>query len=288
MEVVRINLDEWVQSGAGAQGNSYFHTENDSIMLKLFAPHLPLSLIEEEFTASTNIFDAGFPCVKPHCVVTDGTRYGMIFPRVKNKVSYCTAVSRDPGRLDEMAARLAGIGRMLHTTPADKSRFKPVLGIYRKFLEDSKSDDKVFLDTCERILREMEHDDSPDTCLHGDFHYGNVIFDGKKDYMIDLGAFSYGNPMFDLSLFYIVTHLLPPGFTGMIYHITESQALDFWNAFKLHYFQAGPDGVPSDEILEKQYAPYMLLRTLSFERDMGVDEHLLNYRRRFMTLLTHE
>lgn len=46
-----------------------------------------------------------------------------------------------------------------------------------------------------------------------------------RDYMIDLGAFSYGNPLFDLSLFHIVTHLLPPGFTEHIYHITEKKFL---------------------------------------------------------------
>lgn len=148
----------------------------------------------------------------------------------------------------------------------------------------NKSDDKVFLCACDRILTEMEHNDSSCTFLHGDFHYGNVITDGMRDYIIDLGAFAYGNPIFDLSLFYIVTHLLPEGFTGQIYHITEKQAVNFWDSFKKHYYK-NSDCIPSDDVLEKQFAPYMLLRTLSFERDMGVDEHLLNYRKRFLYAL---
>lgn len=284
MGVESVNLDEWVLSGGGAQGDSYFNKSDDSVMLKLFAPHLPLSLVEGEFSVSSDIFDAGLPCIKPVSVVTDGTRYGMIVPRLKNKISFCTAVGRNPECLDDMAGRLSRIGRLLHTTPADRTKFRSALSMYRDFLNASKSDDKAFLGACDGILAEMEHNDSSCTFLHGDFHYGNMITDGVRDYMIDLGAFAYGNPLFDLSLFYIVTHLLPDGFTGHIYHITEKQALDFWDAFKKHYFKYC-DCIPSDDVLEKQFAPYMLLRTLSFERDMGIDGYLLNYRKRFLSAL---
>ena len=37
---------------------------------------------------------------------------------------------------------------------------------------------------------------SPKTCLHGDFHIGNIITNGEKDYWIDLGDFAYGAPDF--------------------------------------------------------------------------------------------
>ena len=277
-----INLDEWILSGGGMQGDSYFHKSDDGVMLKLFAPHLPLNLVEEEYLVTRNIYEAGIPCINPLSVVTDGQRYGMIIPRVKNKISFCTAVGRDPECLDDMASRLAAIGLMLHSSQADRTKFKSVLTIYREFLNASKSDDREFLNACDRILTDMEKNDESYTYLHGDFHFGNVITDGMRDYIIDLGAFSYGNPMFDLSMFYLVTHLLPPGAMQSMYHITEDDALDFWNAFKVHYYKTN---VPSDEELEKLYAPFLLLRTLSFERDTGADEYVLKYRRRFMDAL---
>ena len=117
---------------------------------------------------------------------------------------------------------------MLHSTAADTTKFRSTLSIYRDFFTASRSDDRVFMDACDRILTEMEQNDDRSTYLHGDFHFGNMITDGNRDYMIDLGAFSYGNPLFDLSLFHIVTHLLPSGFTEHIYHITEKNFFPFY------------------------------------------------------------
>lgn len=277
-----INPDDWILSGGGAQGDSYFHRSDEGVMLKLFAPHLSQSLVEEEFSIIRRVSDAGFPCIMPKSVVTDGHRYGLVIPRIKNKKSFCTAVGEDPSCLDDMARRFAGWGRSLHTTEADTSVFGSAISLYRGLLTDSKSDDKEYLAACDRILTDMEQHDRPCTCLHGDFHFGNVITDGERDFLIDLGAFTYGNPLFDLSMFYFSTHFMPQGATEKVYHITDAQALAFWNAFKKYYY--GCD-VP-DAVLERQYAPYLLLRTLSFERDMGRDAFQIGYCRQFLTMST--
>ena len=303
MEPKHINLDDWVLSGGGAQGESYFHKRDDGVLLKLLSPHLPLSLAEEEFFAAKDIYDAGFPCIKPLEVVTDGQRFGLIIPRIRNKVSFCTAVGKDPACLDDMARRLAKAGRLLHTTVADKTKFKSVLSVYRDLWRASRNPDKAYLAACDRILSDMERDDVSCTYLHGDFHFGNMITDGERDYMIDLGAFAYGNPLFDLSMFYFSTHLMPPGATEKVYHITDAQALEFWNAFKKYYYGGIPGGdagatpgripddactapgpIPDDADLERQFGPYLLLRTLLFESYIGLDSFQLDYCRRFLAL----
>lgn len=292
MEPKYINLDDWVLSGGGAQGDSYFHKDDDGILLKLFSSHLPFSLVEEELVVTNDIHNAGLPCIKPLEIVTAGQRFGLIIPRIKNKVSFCTAVGKNPACLDDMAKRLAKVGRLLHTAVADTAKFRSVLSIYRNLWKMSKNPDKTYLAACDRILSGMEGNDTSCTYLHGDFHFGNLITDGEHDYMIDLGAFAYGNPLFDLSMFYFSTHLMPPGAIEKIYHITDTQALEFWNAFKKYYYGGIPGGdagaasglIPDDAALERQFAPYLLLRTLSFERDMGLDTFQLDYCRRFLAL----
>lgn len=292
MKPKKINLTDWVLNGGGAQGESYFHKRDDSVLLKLFSPHLPSRLAWDEFEAAVNIHSAGLPCIKPDGVVTDGQRFGLIIPRIRNKKSFCRAVGEDPDCLDDMARRLAAIGRYLHTTPANKENFRPALAIYRELWKLSRNPDKAYLAACDGILSDMEKNDISGTYLHGDFHFGNVITDGEHDYIIDLGAFSYGNPLFDLSMFYFSTHFMPPGATESVYHISEEEALDFWNAFKRYYYGniSGCDKtvagtyVPTDAELERQFAPYLLLRTLSFERDMGLDAFQIEYCRRFLAM----
>lgn len=292
MEAKYINLDDWTLSGGGAQGESYFHKEDDSVLLKLFSSRLPSYLAWEEFEIGWRIFETGLPCIAPKEVVTDGHRYGLVIPRIRNKVSFCTAVGQNPVCLDDLARRLAIIGRKLHTTVADKTKFRSNLSIYRELWKVSKNPDKTYLEACDRILSDMEKNDNACTYVHGDFHFGNVITDGQHDYMIDLGSFAYGNPLFDLSMFYFSTHFMPQGATERVYHITDAQALDFWNAFKKYYYGvvpgvdtgATPGQIPSDASLERQFAPYLLLRTISFERDMGLDAFQLNYCRRFLAM----
>lgn len=282
MEAKLIDLSKWQLSGGGAQGESFFSPEDPLLMLKLFHESVPVDSVIEEITISKNVWEAGVPAVEPGQFVTDGKRYGIIFRRVQNKKSFCTAVSKDPSCLEDMAVRLADMGKALHSMKADKKVFSPVTAMYRNYLEIDKSMTPDEKKACEDILEHLEKEDKSCTLVHGDFHYGNVITDGVKDYFIDLGTFGWGNPDFDNSMMFFVTHLVTEEMSTGLYHIDCATARRYWDVYKDRYF--GP-GAPSDDELLKRYAPYLLLRVMFFEATMGRDKYVDAYRARFMKLL---
>lgn len=279
MEAKKINLDDWTLSGGGAQGESYFSKTDNSRMLKLFSPKIPTGLIEGEITLSKEIAALGLPVPAPgELVRSDDGRYGITFQRIIGKQSFCTAAANKPESCRDLACRLAGMARQLHSTPSQGTSFISACDYYSAILDKLpriKGEERSLF---ESLIARLRTEQTP-TLLHGDFHFGNAITDGRKDYFIDLGAFCYGNPKFDISMQYLVCNLLPDEILNYYYHLTRPLALEFWDEFKTAYY--GPDA-PSDEVLMEEFRPYLIVRTLFFERDLGEDEFLLKLRRQLI------
>ena len=126
-----------------------------------------------------------------------------------------------------------------------------------KFLSD---EEKVAL---ERYVSGLP---DADTALHGDLHYGNIIFtDDGRQYFIDLGDFCTGSPLFDLAIVYRQTCLMPEPFIKENYHIDAATARAFWRAFVPCYF--GPDAVIEE--VEAMLEPYNTLRSLALEQSLN-------------------
>ena len=77
MEAVHINLNDYIISGGGANGESYNHRTDPDLMLKLYFPgkiQQPL----DEMNLARKVFELGIPTPEPgDYVVTDDGRYGI-------------------------------------------------------------------------------------------------------------------------------------------------------------------------------------------------------------------
>ena len=106
-----------------------------------------------------------------------------------------------------------------------------------------------------------------DTAIHGDLQFSNGIFtekDGvRTPYLIDLGDFCYGYPMFDIGMVYLCCCLNDEAWTLEQYHMSNATAAKFWDAFALEYFGANADM----EKVMKEVKIYAGLKTLIVERD---------------------
>jgi len=273
-DVQEINLNEWVLAGAGSQGESYNHKNDNRKLLKLFNESINPDAVIEEVNLSNAIRNAGVVCPAPGLLVKSGGRYGIIFERILNKKSFCRAIGDDPSCVDDMAIRMARMARDLHSKSAEGTPFVSALDYYTKSLYGLTTIDEAEREKIQNALDEMAKEDRH-TLLHGDFHFGNVITDGTNDYFIDLGAFAYGNPDFDNSMCYFVCNLATDEWLKNEYHVTRADASRFWLVYKQSYY--GSD-CPSDEQLRKRYLPYLLIRTVFFERDKGNDELLKYFR----------
>lgn len=230
---VLVNLADYEKSGEGHTAESYNHKDGKT-MMKLYADFMPKEVPENEKKISDEVYSLGILTPKAGRVVTDGRRIGVEFQRLMKKRSFARIISQEPQRLEELAVTFAGMCRKLHATPCDTSFFCSAKEFFGNIIDKDINYSEEQKDIMRKFLAGVPEET---TCLHGDMHFGNVISDGVDNYWIDLGDFRYGNPLFDLGMFYLVCKRDPDELTQELYHITNAQAAHFWEIFIREYFE---------------------------------------------------
>jgi len=278
MEVQDINLCEWTLTGGGAQGESYERSDMPDLMLKVFFVENNNDAIFKEVDISNAVYENGIPSPKPGILVRTGDRYGIIFNKIRNKKSFSRLIADNPDKIGEIARRFALMGRELHSTECHDNRFEYAIDYYQRLLNRCTSIDDHMREVMQKQL-DLIALDRRTTFLHGDFHMGNVITDGSRDYFIDLGLFCYGHPDFDIAMLYLVCFISPEEMVMDFYHITRAQAQEFWKWFVFYYYG---ENAPSPEEFMKRFAPYLLIRTLMIEDIRGQEPVLFQVRNLFL------
>lgn len=259
MEAIRINLDDYVHSGEGANGESFFHRTDPTVMMKLYHPGKVQQPLDEMIMAR-KVFDLGIPSPEPGEYVTDGVRYGLRFHRIEGKVSYSRATADHPEKVAQYAAEFAGMCRDLHKIHVDTASFENVKDRYYRLLAENPFFTKGEKDAIGRFIADCPE---TDTAIHGDLQFSNAIFVGDKRYFIDLGDFCYGYSLFDTGMVYLCCCISEPAFIEEVFHMPKSLSVKFWEEFAHAYF--GADRPLKD--IEEQIRPYAGLKTLIVERD---------------------
>ena len=260
-DAIRIDLADYEYAGEGANGVSYNHRSDPDVMLKLYRPGMVLQPLDE-MRIARKVFQTGIPTPEPGDYVTDGTRFGVRFHRIRDKVSYARAVGDHPENVVRYAEEFAGMCRELHATHVDTTAFECVKDRYARQLAENPFFTPVEKD---RLLRFIQEAPDTDTAIHGDLQYGNAIFAGDERYFIDLGDFCYGYPLFDIGMVYCTAFLSEPAFVREAFHMEPALSVRFWKAFAPAYF--GTDRPLRD--IEAEVRPFAGLKTIIVERDMG-------------------
>lgn len=258
MEPVLIDLNDYELSGGGFLGESYNHRTDPGLMLKLYSPDKEKMALDE-YSLARKVYDAGIPTPEPGQLVrlADG-RLGVQFTRIPDKKSYARAVGEDPSRAEEFAARFAALCRQLHSTRMAEGVFPVAASKYLWIVEGNK-----FLSTPQKdkVIRFISDVPDTGTAIHGDLHYGNVICAGGQDWLIDLGDFCTGNPLFDLGVAMLIMKMSPKPHFQELYHMDYETSIVFWEAFAKAYF--GSDRPIAS--IEEELTPFAALRTLAFQ-----------------------
>ena len=262
MSPTLIDLNDYISVGEGANGASYNHKTDPSLMMKLYFRNFEAAALELEL--AKKVYNMGIPTPEPGDLVTDGTQMGIRFRRIEGKKSYSRACGDNPERTDEYAREFARMCRQLHATHVDTSLFENVKDRLYRML-DANPD---FTPEQKRKIHDfIAAAPDADTAIHGDLQFSNGIFveeNGvRKQYFIDLGDFCYGYYMFDLGMVYLCCCLNDEAWTMEQYHMSNATARRFWDAFAREYF--GPDA--DLEEMERQVKIYAGLKTLIVERD---------------------
>ena len=264
MEAIKINIEDYVHSGEGANGESLFHRSDPSVMLKLYNSGAPTDIIINELELSRKAFDAGLPVPEPGDLVTDGERLGIRFRRIPGKISFSRSVGDHPEKVEEYARRFARLCLRLHSAHLDRTKFDSVKDVDLKLLEENPYFTEEEKKKVADFIRSAPDSDVP---YHGDLQYSNaVIAEDGSEYFIDLGDFAYGHPYFDLGMVLLCCVYDDEEFIRETFHMEKATALQFWKFFVKEYF--GEDADP-DEI-EQMLRPYAGLKVLIIERNAGI------------------
>ena len=262
MEPILIDLNDYIQSGEGANGASYNHRTDPNIMLKMYFRNFEAA--KKELELAQKVYAAGIPSPEPGDLVTDGERLGIRFKRIANKKSYSRACGDEPERTEEFAREFAQLCKKLHAIHVEKSQYENVKDRLYKMLDDNP----FFTNEQKAKIREfIAAAPDTDTAIHGDLQFSNGIFTEENGvrtpYFIDLGDFCYGYYMFDIGMVYLCCCLNDESWTLMQYHMSNAVAARFWDAFAKEYFGADAN---MDEVM-KEVRIYAGLKTLIIERD---------------------
>lgn len=264
MEAIRIDLNDFIHDGEGGIGESLIHNTDKNLMLKLYNTTADRDNIEKELELARKVHSLGIPTPKPGEFVTDGSgRYGMLFERMVDKVSFSRACGNNPQKVEEYARRFARLCKVLHKTEVPEGMFPYIKDYYRSIL---KANSKIYSEA--EIIRINEAiDNAPDgnTAIHGDLQFSNALMVGDKDVFIDLGDFCCGAPEFDLGMVLFTCMYDNVDFLRDVFHMDPETARKFWYYFVKEYY--GEDADPNQK--EEYLRPYAMLKLLIMERYFG-------------------
>lgn len=257
---IKINLEDYELFGGGANGESYNHKTDPTVMLKLYFPGAEQQPLDE-IRLSRKVYEMGIPTPQPgDLVATEDGRYGIRFKRIIGKKSYSRATADEPEKVEQFASEFARMCKYLHSIHVDTTQFENVKDRYYRLLNDNPFFSASQKEKLQRFIADVP---DQDTAIHGDLQYSNAIFVGNERYFIDLGDFCWGNHLFDLGMVYLCCNLSKEEFIKETFHMPKSLAVRFWEFFAKEYF--GPD-IPLCEI-EELILPFAGLKTLIVERD---------------------
>ena len=248
-----IDINEYELSGDGYTALSYNSLKSNK-MIKLYADFMPITEPQKEIAVSWSLADMGLNIPRAHRLVTDGTRVGVEFDRIAPKKSIARAISHEPENLEKYAVKFAQMCKKLHSTVCDTTYFSPIDEHFMKIVNTST----LFSDAeKEKMISFINSVPRQTYCCHGDLHIGNVIFntDTEEYFWIDLSDFRYGNPLFDLGMFFMACNCNPDDLTQRLYHVDNQTMRKVWEIFVREYF--GPEA--SLEEVASQIKPFAAL-----------------------------
>lgn len=252
INVEKIDISDYTHSGEGVTAES-FNRNDGKTMIKLYNANIDSSVPETEYRKSRQIEELGLRIPKAYRVVTDGKRIGVEFERIRDKKSFSRAIADNPEKMEELVKRFAAMAKDLHGRHCSSLIFNSVKEHHIDSVRRSPVlSDKEKIAACNFIF----HAPDASTCLHGDMHIGNAIFNGDGEYWIDLSDFRYGAPQFDLGMFHLVCNIAPSDRMQEIFHLSSEQLKEIWRIFIGEYCSKTPEEVDMEL---RPYAALMLI-----------------------------
>lgn len=193
MAARQISIEGCEKIGAGACGECF--RIDDEMIVKLYYPRVSKEEIEGEKALAKKAFVMGVPTAISYDIVEAEGRTGVVYELIKSK-TLGELMRGDPEHLDQYIEMYANVCRQIHTiecTDHSLPLFKDInytdIGNVRGITEEELQYLYDFL----KLVPDRS------TCIHGDLNINNIMVQNGECCLIDMGEFSTGLSMFDLS-----------------------------------------------------------------------------------------
>ena len=179
--------------GAGACGEVF--RLDDETIIKLYYPRVKKEEIEQEKALAKKAFVMGVPTAISYDIVEADGRTGVVYELIKSK-TIGELIRGDEGHLEKYVDMYAAVCRQIHGIEAEPGQLPSFKDINRSDIPNVTG-----ITEEERAYLHRFLDLIPDrmNCLHGDLNINNIMVQNGECCLIDMGEFSTGTPMFDLS-----------------------------------------------------------------------------------------
>lgn len=191
--VRQLSVEGCDRIGAGACGEVF--RLDDETIIKLYYPRVKKEEIEQEKALAKKAFVMGVPTAISYDIVEADGRTGVVYELIKSK-TIGELIRSDEGHLEEYVDMYAAVCRQIHGIEAEPGQLPSFKDINRSDIPNVTG-----ITEEERAYLHRFLDLVPDrmNCLHGDLNINNIMVQNSECCLIDMGEFSTGTPMFDLS-----------------------------------------------------------------------------------------
>ena len=166
-------------------------------IVKVYFDKNGLEKIHRELKLSRKAFVLGIPTAIPYDIVKikEGG-YGAVFELIDAR-TYADAFRKGEPPLDELIRESVDLLRLIHST---RTRDELIPDM-RKTASAWANDAKEYLDAplYEKLKLMMDAMPEDRHLLHGDFHFKNIMLQGKESVLIDMDHLCCGSPVFELA-----------------------------------------------------------------------------------------
>lgn len=231
-----FDLTNWILFSERRNSQNYV-SKDKKLLAKIFTDFSQklLNEVQNEKEIISNAIEIGINTPNIYDIVElDDGRYGLIYEYIEDKKSLSRIISENPENTEIHIKKFAEMGKNFHSIKTNKNKFE---SMEERIIKNIK-EQNVLNDSQKLIaLNYLESMEKLDYCIHGDFQPSNFIISNGKEYVIDLGGISYGNPLLDVGFFYFFTNFLPYTITKSVFKCDEKYVKSFWNYFLKYYFE---------------------------------------------------
>ena len=230
--VRQLSVEGCERIGAGACGEVF--RLDDETIIKLYYPRVKKEEIEQEKSLAKKAFVMGVPTAISYDIVECGGRTGVVYELIKSK-TIGELIRGDEAHLEEYVDMYAAVCRQIHGIEAEPGQLPSFRDINRADIPNVTG-----ITEEERAYLHRFLDLVPDrmNCLHGDLNINNIMVQNGECCLIDMGEFSTGTPMFDLSriLFSMEFAGAPAGEYNGFYKLPQNTVARILHLFLEKYF----------------------------------------------------